>query len=68
MTKNIAYKRCKCDVCGREKDIDQGAYLPEGWGRLRLDILLDLDLCGVCALAVTKFVNGLVEEYKGEEI
>ena len=31
-------------------------------------MLLDLDLCGVCALAVTKFVNGLVEEHKREEI
>lgn len=66
MTKNVAYKQCVCDICKRETTIDQGFGLPEGWGRLRLDIFLDLDVCGECAVKITKCVDNMIQHYREE--
>ena len=66
MTKNVAYKQCVCDICKREATIDQSCTLPEGWGRLRLDMLLSLDVCGNCADKITKHVENMIQHYREE--
>lgn len=66
MTKNVAYKQCVCDICKRETTIDQGCFLPEGWGRLKLDMLIDIDVCGSCAIKVTKYVDNMIQHYREE--
>lgn len=66
MTKNVAYKQCVCDICKHETTIDQGCFLPEGWGRLKLDMLIDIDVCGSCAIKVTKYVDNMIQHYREE--
>ena len=66
MTKNVAYKQCVCDICKRETTIDQGLDLPDGWGRLKLGMLIDMDVCGSCAVKITKCVDNMIQHYREE--
>lgn len=66
MTKNVAYKQCVCDICKRETTIDQGCVLPEGWYKLKLGGLIDLDICGDCAIRITKYVDNMIQHYREE--
>lgn len=66
MTKNVAYKQCVCDICKHEATIDQGCFLPEGWGRLKLGSWIDMDVCGSCALLINKYVDNMIQHYREE--
>ena len=66
MTKNVAYKQCVCDICKREKTIDQGFDLPDGWMRLKLGTWIDMDVCGSCALLIDKSVDNIIQHYREE--
>lgn len=66
MTKNVAYKQCVCDICKRETTIDQGIDLPEGWGKLKCGMLIDMDVCGSCAIKITNCVKNMIQHYREE--
>lgn len=66
MTMNVSYKQCMCDICKHETTIDQGRDLPDGWGRLKLGMLINMDVCGSCAVKITKYVDNMIQHYREE--
>ena len=63
MTKNVNYKECTCDFCGKKEHIAQSLILPNQWAELKLKDL-KYDLCMQC---VTKMEQIIEDMRKGEE-
>lgn len=61
MTENVSYKRCVCDICGKEERIPQSLILPKGWdktftGRYMYDTCID------CIAEIDTVVEDLKEK------
>jgi hypothetical protein len=58
MTKNVTYKECTCDACGKVEKISHDFFLPKDWGHIKVDTK-EFDLCDECFTKVCVCINSL---------
>lgn len=63
MTENVSYKRCVCDICGKEEHISQGKILPKDWEIINIGRKTH-DVCVNCLVKVDMAVEDLKENKK----
>ena len=59
MTENISYKRCVCDICGKEEHIDNIKILPTEWSRAIIG-RKTYDVCKECLVKVDMAIEDLI--------
>ena len=65
MTENVSYKRCICDICGKEEHIPQTLILPKEWEKIDIG-RKSYDVCVDCLVKVDMAVEDLKEKYLKE--
>lgn len=59
MTRNISYKECTCDICGKSENISQTLILPTLWQKVQIRSSI-YDCCGACL----DMIEDAIEELK----
>lgn len=62
MTENVSYKRCVCDICGKEEHISQSVILPKDWDRV-ITGRKTYDVCVDCLVEIDMAVEDLKEKH-----
>lgn len=64
MTERVSYKRVVCDICGREKRIDQSKDLPPEWEELKCGWHFKYDCCPECIQDTKELIENFKKKIK----
>lgn len=62
MIENISYKRCVCDICGKEEKIIQPLMFPKDWEKFNIG-KKTYDVCIDCFVKVDMAIEDLKEKH-----
>lgn len=63
MTKNISYKQCTCDICGKVEDIVTSLILPKEWDNFTIGNKT-YDICPDCFMKINMTIEDLKDKYR----
>lgn len=58
---NVSYKRCTCDICGKQRDINQALILPNDWTTLKIGAN-EMDCCDECRDLIEDIIDSIRNE------
>ena len=68
MTKNVSYKECTCDICGKVEHIPQSLILPKEWENFKLG-QKSYDVCLDCFIKIDMAIEDIKDSYlRGERL
>lgn len=62
MTRNVSYKECVCDICGRVDAISMSAVLPKDWENFKIGMKA-YDVCPWCFTEIDMAIEDLKEKH-----
>lgn len=60
---NVSYTKCICDVCGKEKHIEQSCLLPKEWKVVNVGTR-EWDCCKECSDEISDIIDSFAHERK----